>query len=34
VALGLLALQQTRPLEDSAYVLAVATIAGAIAPNA
>jgi two-component system cell cycle response regulator len=31
VALGLLALQQARPLEDSAYVLAVATIALAIA---
>lgn len=31
VALGLLALQQASPLEDAAYVLAVATIAGAIA---
>jgi diguanylate cyclase (GGDEF)-like protein len=31
VALGLLAMQQARPLEDSAYVLALATIAGAIA---
>src|SRR5439155_22319333 len=31
VALGLLALQQARPLEDSAYILAVVTIAGAIA---
>jgi diguanylate cyclase (GGDEF)-like protein len=30
-ALGLLALQQARPLQDAAYVLAVLTVAGAIA---